>query len=748
MAEHGTEYGQILQRMLVRLRRRLWLRQGLYALAAGVLGYAVLTLVGMAPERSVFLALAVAGFSLLINARRTLRGVDIQALARHLDRRYPELEESTGLLLMTATDLAAMQGLQRDRVARRFQQETDDLAWLPRVRPAGPLAVLAMGALLALMVPGIHAWLTATPAANALESLDEAPSEASLAGVQVLISPPAYTGLADETMASMDLEMVAGSEVRWQLEFSHPDSRYALLWPDGRQIELEPSGPDGFQASARIEATSLYRIVELQGDSQRPMPDVFTLSVRLDREPRIRILEPQVTALEIPLGEPPRFESRALVSDDFGLGTVDMLASVGKGGGEGVKFRDQAVAFTHREETVEGVVFQHQWDLLELGMEPGDEVYFFVTARDNREPESNLARSRTVVVRWLDEAAPVAEFAGLAIDVMPDYFKSQRQIIIETEQLIADRDDLDKQTFDATSRGLAQAQSDLKLRYGQYLGDESEEGGPFEPPPAEADEGDHGEDEDRQDEPREALEDVGHDHAGEAATAADIDTTGSAAELIGRFAHDHGASEIGPITSRNPVGLMKRSLSNMWQAELHLHLSEPELALPFEVEALKYYNLARQADRIYTRRLGFEPPPVSEERRLSGELDEILEYSRREVAAPDPRDTLLYQAAWRLFSTRAGQALREDDRELLEELGGHLTTMSQQRPALIQHAATVERLLLAGRIELMDCPGCLAGLEDATWSLLQAPDASPTGGERRLDPDDALTRDWVEQVKQ
>ena len=53
-------------------------------------------------------------------------------------------------------------------------------------------------------------------------------------------------------------------------------------------------------------------------------------------------------------------------------------------------------------------------------------------------------------------------------------------------------------------------------------------------------------------------------------------------------AHDHGDPEIGPITQRNPLALMKRAVSEMWRAERHLMQAEPALALPFEYEAYKY----------------------------------------------------------------------------------------------------------------------------------------------------------------
>ncbi len=206
--------------------------------------------------------------------------------------------------------------------------------------------------------------------------------------------------------------------------------------------------------------------------------------------------------------------------------------------------------------------------------------------------------------------------------------------------------------------------------------------------------------------------------------------------------HDHGAADIGPITRRNPVGLMKRSISNMWQAELHLRLSDPEAALPFEYEALKYLNLARQADRIYTRRLGFEPPPVTEERRLTGELDEIESRVRRENGSPPADSEVLVQSlqAW-LGAQRPGAPLDPGSRELLRQAADEFTRRSQERPALIRQAATLEKILLAERLEVPGCPDCLEQLRRATWSLL--PPATPVPARGRRPALDALGETYL-----
>ncbi|MCU7371185.1 hypothetical protein PEC18_09965 [Paucibacter sp. O1-1] len=62
----------------------------------------------------------------------------------------------------------------------------------------------------------------------------------------------------------------------------------------------------------------------------------------------------------------------------------------------------------------------------------------------------------------------------MAVNIMPEYFRSQRQIIIDTEKLIAKRKKLPTKEFASISNEIGFDQKVLRLRYGQYLGEEFE----------------------------------------------------------------------------------------------------------------------------------------------------------------------------------------------------------------------------------------------------------------------------------
>ena len=66
--------------------------------------------------------------------------------------------------------------------------------------------------------------------------------------------------------------------------------------------------------------------------------------------------------------------------------------------------------------------------------------------------------------------------AGLGVDLMPEYFRSQRQIIIDSEKLLRERKAIPKETFNSRSNSLAYDQKVLRLRYGEFLGEEFESG--------------------------------------------------------------------------------------------------------------------------------------------------------------------------------------------------------------------------------------------------------------------------------
>ncbi|MCO4812699.1 MAG: hypothetical protein KC572_13950 [Gammaproteobacteria bacterium] len=710
-----------LRRAYRSLLWRLRLRRGLEAVVVAACIAAISALAGTPPGDNAIVAvvawlLAYPALGMLPVYRR----ISPALFTQHLDRHFPELEESTRLMLADTGQLAPMRQLQRFRVEEALPASlADRRRWLPRaMRAATGWVLIAAGLLILLAAPIRSAVLSSATSTSISGSLPLGSGlESMIVSTELRIEPPAYTGIDARTTDHLDLELPEGSMVTWQMQFRRP-GRYALAIGDEPLVLMTPGSGETYVATQRIDRTSLYRIFTVVNGSEQALAGVYTLSVSLDKPPRVRIIEPDDTTLEIERGETARFDSLVEVLDDFGLGPVGIRASVAKGSGEGVKFRDEVFDFdTHSANDANDSAsrtYRRAWDLASLGMEPGDEVYFFVVAHDNRDPQPNVSRSDTVVVRWLDEAKEVLTGGDIAIDVMPEYYKSQRQIIIETEQLIADRDLLDADTFAGTSRELGEAQAELKNRYGQYLGDEFGES--LEP---QADTHDHDDDGDHDDE-----------------------------EVPGRelsdYIHTHEDADIGPVTARNPVGLMKRAIAKMWQAELHLRLAEPAESLPHQYEALDYYNRAREADRIFTQRLGFEPPPVTEERRLTGDIDDVPSSRLEEATAEARSDDRLFRELYDRLSRRSPtEPFNQDELDLLAQATVRLQELSADRPAFIKQAAVLERLRVAGGPANNTCEDCAVDAIRTAWSMLSSAQAQPVQGARPVDVDDALIREYA-----
>ena len=165
-------------------------------------------------------------------------------------------------------------------------------------------------------------------------------------------------------------------------------------------------------------------------------------------------------------------------STTTGSPTSGLIATVAKGSGEAVKFRELPLDFSVNTLLPDGRTrrLARTLDLGALGLEPGDELYFFVQAYDNRQPTRQphaLGDAFHHVARAAGKATDTGK--GLAgINLVPQYFRSERQIIIDTNKLIADRPSLPDQEFRTRANNLGIDQQLLRLRYGQLLGEELE----------------------------------------------------------------------------------------------------------------------------------------------------------------------------------------------------------------------------------------------------------------------------------
>ncbi|TQV72411.1 hypothetical protein FLL45_19575 [Aliikangiella marina] len=746
------------------------------AIFYAVTGFVLISFLDLEPILQ-YLTVSIIGiFSLsLLLKRQSYRAISLENFLEHLNRQFSEYQESAQLVNQPNEQLSLLKQIQKKFVYNLIERDISN-GQIKKVLPAWPWKDFLIP-LVALIISLLVSWYVVPKfSSEEFTSRNSEPEKLSqqddklapkLTSSLIQITPPQYTKLPSIELEDLNLEILEGSQVEWSVQFNSQNNKslqWLLIDADNNQYELTLQDDARYQLKLNVQQTTFYRFGFVDPFSQHQEPtmldNIYSIAVIRDQLPKIRLAEPSQTLVEIPKSEEANFNIEAHIEDDFGINSVSILASVAKGSGEAVKFRDETFMFDSFENLGSKSVYKKSWSLKSLGMEPGDEVYFSVIALDNKAPEPQRNKSSSVIVRWLDDEIVETAVEGIQIRFIPEFFRSQRQIIIETEQLIADRKDLFPTVFKEKSVDLGFSQRDLKEKYGQYLGDEFGEG----PAPDSVEmhglaDGYHGGEDVAQGEASAGLashlehllekgdgdDHAGHNHSDPAGghtgghehqhgsedpfgnSMVDSSDLSGASELIAQFAHNHGSAEIGPLSKRDPKSWMKRAVSVMWQAELHLMMHEPEKALPYEYEAYQYLKLARQAEKIYVKRLGFEPPPVKESNRLTGELKDILTYETSvEDIADESADASIISVSYQALNDPENRnKLSKNAKKQLSLLRDRLLELSETRPVLISYAATVEKVLVADSLILNDCDQCIDSLQAKLWQLAKRPISLP-----------------------
>jgi len=645
------------------------------------------------------LAFAVcAAIALGIVLLRVTRGVDTRWLARALDARAPAMDDSAALLFREPATLAPLAALQRARLLQRLDRLVLDL------RPAWPRRAFAASLALAVLVSAV-AFLVPAP-----RRADESPAAASAPGagadatrltaIELTVAPPAYTRLPERHEIALDTKAPQDAVLRWRLRLAPQPAAVALALHDGRRVVLRRDGDD-WRGEATLAASMLYRIVV---DAVPPLADdrLHRIDAIADAAPEIRVLAPDRT---LTLAEahqkawPLAFEA----SDDYGIAHAELVVTHAQGSGENIAFKEQVIVLAGEPADAAKAVpgearaprvvlrYAHAIDLAALGFSKGDDVVARLVVDDEREPNANRTRSPSLILRWpADPSKDSAGLDGIVQKTMPAYFRSQRQIIIDTEALLADAAQLDEAKFLARSDAIGVDQKLLRLRYGQFLGEESE--GHAEHAP----EGAVG----AADTQAGALA-AAHEAQERTPTGAPA-KFGDAGDVVAEYGHVHDIAEAATLLDPDTRATLKSALAEMWQAELHLRQGAPAQALPYEHRALDYIKQVQQATRIYLARVGLELPVPDEARRLGGERKDLGD--RSGSLAPALAGDAALVALWQALDGRGAADWDAAQRAL----GARGDT-----PDVLGALAALDR----ARRE-PDCVDCRRELRAALWPLL------------------------------
>jgi hypothetical protein len=715
------------------------------SVGAGLLVFALIRLFGAEPVYTYSAAVLVSMGVFAIRYRQLqLHRLSEGDIAVFLNRRAPQLEDSTDLLIADPEALRPLQLLQRQRLLTTFERAAQQIRWPEQWRRS--LLVLGLG-MLAVVVVGFIGYrpeeitINNTPLANDSKSqLQATVTAAELEGHKISVRPPAYTGLGMVHSEDFNLRVPEGSRINWQLTFSGAPERVMMIFSNG-DSSLPASDNNIFTLSRTAGQSGFYSIT-WQDRGTPKSSDFYKLEVIEDQPPKVAI-DDQEQFLEFAWQEEIEVDVRSSISDDYGITEAYVIATVSKGSGESVKFREERLPFVRpRQFAGRHVEATLNVNTKKLGMEPGDELYYYVEAWDNHSPQRQSNRTETYFIQIRDTATQMISFeGGMSVDLMPEYFRSQRQIIIDSEKLLAEKAGLEKKEFDRRSNDLAHDQKVLRLRYGQFLGEEFESGmtaetemdEPQEAAPENAEEVvkrfGHAHDTDNEhnlvaehDHEHSHAHEHGHEHEHE---GGDPGTEDEETSPIEAFAHFHDNMEEATFFIQSVKTKLRAALSMMWDAELHLRMNNPAESLPYQYKILKLLKEISQDSRIYVHRTGFDAPPLKEEKRLSGELDEVRS-ARSSYFRSGPDAYPSVRAALPLVETlilKLPTALSSEQQEILLAAGNELAAAAVEQPDLYLARLTALRAVLDGTVTEKN----LRSVRAAFWTLLPALPRSAAG---------------------
>jgi hypothetical protein len=632
--------------------------------------------------------------------------IDNKAITSFLNKQYPELQESSDLLLLPAAELNPLQTLALNNAWRVLSGLQIGHKPFTKRLPSAVVALL-LAVITVFALNKLHTKSSSNLAASPgmVTTTADKPEKVlpQVQAVQVTITPPAYTGKARHTQDKFNLLAEEGALVNWSIKTNVAVKTAFLLFNDKERIALKNIDENTEWGAEKIVSRPGFYQVSIDGK----LSDLYQVQVVKDGPPVIHIKTPK-TYTYIDAGEAQKIMLTAAINDDYGINDALIMATVAKGKGEGVKFKEYKLNFPisfggHRQQ----YDVQKLIDLTILNMEPGDELYFYIQAHDTYKQAS---RTDVYTVSIQDTAALLSMDGILTgSNLKPEFFRSERQIIIDAEKLIKDKDSISVEKFNARSNDLGIDQKLLRLRYGKFLGEE------------------------------------GEDKIGSPGTdAADPADFSNAAKILKEYTDDHDNAEDAGFFEPAIKAQLKATLTEMWKAELQLRLYKPQAALPFAYKALRLLKDLQQKSRSFVAKTSYNPPPIKMEKRLSGELDKIIEpVNRQDIKATADRQYALKKAVAVLEALKVTPVLNAADNRTLQLANQQLALKASAQPGIyLASLSAMRRILSAHKINQNDVNTVERAIQKTLDALKTTPSAEGSGA------DMGLSKQYYKNLKQ
>ena len=603
----------------------------------------------------------------LLAFRNKFWEINLKDITSFIDYNIRDAEDSSGLLLKPVEGLSFLEQLQAEKV---------NAVLVSQKQPSGPLRQLKIPVFV-LMIAAVCSYIIKEMPLNISSAAVNVPVQKvnpvikevippSVSSFTVRITPPPYTGAAVRSQQQFTLMAESGAQVSWTLSTSKSLSRLSFIFNDQQSVPLKKANKEGtlWTLSKTLLQPGFYQVLI---DGKRS--DFYQIGIIADQPVSIRISKPAQHST-IDIGQPRRVSLSVRMRDDYGIAAAYISATMASGKGEAVSFKEKKLPFNLSFQGKKQVSVEKLIALGDLGMKPGDELYFYISATDNH---GQVSRSDMYFVSIQDTAA-LMSLAGIdnGVNLVPEYFRSERQIIIDTEKLLKEKADISDAEFKKRSNDLGIDQKMLRLRYGKFLGEESSVsiGG-------EHDGEEHEEGHDDHDQPA---------------------AVGGVAGIMEQYAHKHDNAEDATFFEPQLKAQLKATLTEMWNAELRLRTYRPEEALPYEYKALRLLKDLQQKSRAYVAKSTFKTSTLKPEKRLTGELTEITAALNRSTGGnQDKVNISLKQAIGVLESKKTVKILMSQDVSILLKAQEQLISRAAVAPTIYLPALQSLKRIINGQ---------------------------------------------------
>lgn len=628
-----------------------------------------------------------------LKLRSGVQNPSLTEVTRLLNLNYPQLEESSDLFLKPEDSLNSLEKLQINKIESELMLIEPPTTIYRRMKISGLFLLLSF--LIAFTITqfnliGKKGTKEIAVGDSGLNGFNETILP-NIKSINLKISPPAYTKKAPRVQEQFSAAFEESSVLIWEIETNQPVKKLDFIFNDKQSISLRAQNKEGtkWRFNKKINSPGFYQ-VSLEGK----LSELYKLETIKDLPSVVRIISP-VQYSSIDIGEPKKIALNVQISDDYGINDAFISATISRGKGEGVQFKEQKISLPASFRGERLVQFKKTLDLESMGMAPGDELYFFINAIDSRNQES---RSDVYIVT-IQDTAQLMSMDGMisGVNLVPEYFRSQRQIIIDTEKLIKEKNQINETDFKNRSNNLGIDQKLLRMRYGKFLGEESDE-------------------------------DIGEEHEDHVENkSADF---GNAEKMLDGYAHKHDIAEDATFFEPELKAQLKATLAEMWKSELRLRTYKPEEALPFEYKALRLLKDLQQKSRVYVAKSAFKPPLIKAEKRLSGELEKIIQpLTERKSEKNENRQNSLKRSTAVLARLKNGENLGSEDRRILQNSGIQLAEYAAAEPAVFLNALSALRRILntGNKINSADINALESAYQKMIREKAKVPQAKNTG---------------------